>query len=231
MAFDPKSNKTVSVQISPYRATTDIKPVTCLINPESIQEKLTNNINSVQTVNANLPRHIINGTKGREITFTILLHRMENADNKNVDNSFKPDLGGSPFDIGGFAKGFVSGAITQGISLIPFAKNIAQGISTLSNLTGLNILGDEFSINKKITPDSVEESITELFKMISTNRGNKPATRVQVSPYPAFKDKTFYISEIVVNRKFFDSKLNTQFAEVTITMTQVGVNRRTGDLL
>lgn len=230
MSFDPKASKTASVQISPFRATSDIRPVTCLINPEAIVEKLTSNINSVQTVNANLPRHIINGTKGRELTFTILLHRMENADNKNVDSSFKNQLGSSRFDAKGFAKGLLSAGITQGISLIPFAKNISQGISTLANLTGLDILGDEFSIKKKINPDSVEESIAELFKMISTNQGNKPATRVQITPYPAFANKTFYITEISVNRKFFDPKLNTQFAEVSVTMTQVGVDRRTGDL-
>lgn len=191
------------------------------INPESITDTLKANINKVQLINSTLPRSIINGTTGREVSFKALLYGMSNE----VLNPVQSPNQGDKFSLKDFGiNAFSNIASKSAVYLVPFASNIIQGLQSLDNLIGSNLFGQsEFTINKNFNGDTVDYKIDQLMHLLVSPKNNKTSARqVTITGYPFFESKVFYVTEVTANRKFFDPKLNTQVAEVTISLIQAG---------
>jgi len=219
MAYDftkYPANK-VTIQQVPLSDITQKDPsalsIVCSINPESISESVALNIDKVQLINNNLPRSIVSGTKGRTVTFTLLLHGMA-----------KPGTAGLNFS-GGNSSTFISAAT----SLVPFSANIIRGIQTIQDVIGSISSKPEYPTPQQSTNYlNVDKQISDLFKMQVPKDGNTTHSPVKLLGYPVYEGMNFYIENIQVNKKFWDQQLRTMFAEVQITLFQVGKNNQFG---
>jgi hypothetical protein len=200
------------------------------INPESIRDTTRTSIASVPTINSNLPRRIINGAEHREISFTALFHGMTKYKADKVSANKRIDK--SSADIGSLV-GVSGRTLTNaGVNLVPFASNIVRGVKTVTDLAGIDSQGifrdEEFKITTDYETADIESVIKMLLHMQIPLHNRAPMHRVKVLGYSAFKGMEFYITEVSINRRLWDKRLNTQFAEIRITLTQLGANTKVG---
>lgn len=210
MIFNIKEYNPIPVVMS--KKNDSLSGVTFLINPESIQEVVKSNLDSTQLVNSNLPRQIGSGTKGREITFTLLLHGMFSYTGQNTRKNT-------------FSESSIASKLSGVAQLVPFASNVVRGIESIADLLNKNLLTNADYLldtkNKKTKMD-IDNTITTLFSFQVPPDGRTTLVPIIMLGYPAFSGMDFYITNIQVTRKFWDKQLNTQFAEVQISLVQIG---------
>lgn len=188
------------------------------INPSSIREEVRTRIEATNLINSNLPRQIVTGTNGRSISFTALLHGME-----------PEKIGREKFQSGpsAFLENRAEQLVAASFALVPFAANVVRGVKTVADILGKD--GEvDFSIDGSETVPVLDLQINKLFELQVSADNRQAVKRVKIIGYPAFEGMDFYISEINIERRLWDNKLRTQFAEINITLIQVGSNSRVG---
>jgi hypothetical protein len=227
MIFQPQGQNpiTAALVIIPRNSSSARLSLPFQMNPETIRESVKTKIDSVYTINSNLPRSIITGTEGREISFTAIFHAQLKQKDLKLGGAYKS----SWVDRLGLNKGNL---ISTGVTMVPFASNIARGVKTIADLSGYGgngyIKDNQFEITSDYETADIESVINLLYRLQVARPATTNVQRVQIFGYPAYRNLDFYIAEITVNRRMWDENLRTQFAEVQLRLVQAGANYHVG---